>query len=101
MWLRITGLPIEYYSQSILKIIDDRIGETMKMDKTTTEGERGKYARVYVKVNLSKPLLAMFSIKGRLYKIEYKGLHLLCLASGKFGYYKEGYRKVKIRSSGV
>jgi hypothetical protein len=32
----------------------------------------------------------MFSIKGRHYKVEYEGLHLLCLNCGKFGHYKEG-----------
>lgn len=28
----------------------------------------------------------MFSIKGRHYKVEYEGLHLLCLSCGKFGH---------------
>ncbi|KAI5438408.1 hypothetical protein KIW84_024234 [Lathyrus oleraceus] len=41
------------------------------------------------KVNVSKPLLALFSIKDRKYRIEYEGLHLLCLSCGRYGNYKE------------
>lgn len=41
-------------------------------------------------VNLSKPLLAMFSIKYMDYKIEYEGLQMLCLVCERFGHYKEG-----------
>jgi hypothetical protein len=62
----------------------------MKVDKNTQHQERGKYARLCVEVDLSKPLLEMFSIKGRTYKVGYEGLHLLCLSSGKFGHYVEG-----------
>jgi hypothetical protein len=43
-----------------------------------------------VEVDLSKPLLAMFELKGRHYKVEYEGLHLLCLVCGRFGHYSEG-----------
>lgn len=62
----------------------------MKVDKNTLQQERAKYARICVEVNLTKPLLAMFTIKGRKYKIKYEGLHPLCLKCGKLGHYKEG-----------
>jgi hypothetical protein len=32
----------------------------------------------------------MFTIKDRTFKVEYEGLHLLCLGCGKFGHYVEG-----------
>jgi len=38
----------------------------------------------------------MFSIKGRAYKVEYEGLHLLCLNCGKFGHYVEGCPKTSV-----
>ncbi|GAU10508.1 hypothetical protein TSUD_420790 [Trifolium subterraneum] len=90
VWVRISGLPIEYYDSEILHFIGNRMGKTVKVDKNTLTQERGKYARLCVQVNLSKPLLAMFSIKDRKYKIEYEGLHLLCITCGRFGHYKEG-----------
>lgn len=51
--------------------------------------QRGKYARICVEVDLDKPLLPMFEIKNHIYKVEYEGLHLLCLACGKYGHYRE------------
>ncbi|GAU35495.1 hypothetical protein TSUD_384500 [Trifolium subterraneum] len=90
VWLRISGLPIEYYDSRILNFIDNRVGKTVKVDKNTLTQERGKYARLCVQVNLTKPLLVMFTIKNRKYNIEYEGLHLLCTTCGRFGHYKEG-----------
>ncbi|MCI03214.1 hypothetical protein A2U01_0024249, partial [Trifolium medium] len=90
VWVRISGLPIEYYDARILNFIGNRVGKTVKVDKNTLTHERGKHARLCVQVDLTKPLLAMFTIKGRKYKVEYEGLHLLCLTCGKFGHYKEG-----------
>jgi hypothetical protein len=83
-------LPIEYYDAKVLHSIGDRIGRTVKVDKNTLTQERGKYARLCVEVDLTKRLLAMFSIKKRKYNVEYEGLHLLCITCGKFGHYKEG-----------
>ncbi|GAU17846.1 hypothetical protein TSUD_329720 [Trifolium subterraneum] len=97
VWVRFSGLPIEYYDTKMLHFIGNRIGRTVKVDRTTQSQARGKYARLCVEVDLTKPLLAMFQIKDRYYKIkdryykvEYEGLHMLCLACGTFGHYKEG-----------
>jgi hypothetical protein len=62
----------------------------VKVDRNTLLQERGKYARVCVEVDLNKPLLAMFELKGEVYKVEYEGLHMLCRRCGKFGHYVEG-----------
>ncbi|MCI33556.1 hypothetical protein A2U01_0054773, partial [Trifolium medium] len=70
--------------------IGNRIGKTVKVDKNTLFQERGKYARVCVEVELSKPLLAMFELKDLVYKVEYEGLHMLCRNCGRFGHYPEG-----------
>jgi hypothetical protein len=90
VWMRISGLPIEYYDREALHFIGNRVGKTVKVDKNTLTQERGKYARLCVQVNLTRPLLAMFTIKGRKYNIEYEGLHMLCTTCGRFGHYKEG-----------
>ncbi|PNY15775.1 hypothetical protein L195_g012478 [Trifolium pratense] len=90
VWVRFSGLPIEYYDTKMLHFIGNRIGRTVKVDRTTQTQARGKYARLCVEVDLTKPLLAMFQIKDRCYKVEYEGLHMLCLVCGTFGHYKEG-----------
>lgn len=90
IWVRFSGLPIEYYDANILQHMGDRIGRTVWVDKNILSQERGKYARLCVKVDLTKPLLAMFELNKRQYKIEYERLHLLCLTCGRFGHYMEG-----------
>ncbi|KAK2359196.1 zinc ion binding / nucleic acid binding protein [Trifolium repens] len=90
VWVRISGLPIEYYDAKVLHYIGNRIGQTVKVDRNTLLQERGKYARVCVEVDLNKPLLAMFELKDEIYKVEYEGLHMLCRTCGKFGHYVEG-----------
>ncbi|XP_058734246.1 uncharacterized protein LOC131605976 [Vicia villosa] len=52
--------------------------------------ERGKYAQLCVEVDLTKPLLAMFNIEDRMFKLEYEGMHMLCLTCGRFGHFKDG-----------
>ncbi|XP_058763130.1 uncharacterized protein LOC131636537 [Vicia villosa] len=90
VWVRISGLPLEYYDARVLSFIGNRIGQTVKVDRNTLCIERGKYARLCVQMDLTKLLLAMFSIKGRHYKIEYEGLHRLCMICGRFGHVKDG-----------
>jgi hypothetical protein len=90
VWVRFSGLPIEYYDSRILHFIGNRIGKTVKVDKNTLLQERGKYARLCVEVDLSKPLLAMFELKGRHYKVKYEGQHMLCLACGRFNHFSDG-----------
>lgn len=90
VWIRIAGLLIEYYDFKILSIIGNMIGKTIKVDKNTTQVEGGKYVRICVEVNLTKPLLTTFTIKVRMFKIEYKCLHFLCLSHGRIDHYNEG-----------
>lgn len=86
VWVRFSGLPIEYYGPTFLHCFGNRIGRTVKVDK---------YARLCVEVDLHKPLLAIFEVKGKQYNAEYEGLHLLCLKCGRFGHYKEGCTAVE------
>lgn len=89
VWVRISGLPIKYYDINFLTFIENMIEKTIKVDKNTLSREKGKCARLCIRVDLTKLLLAMFSNKGRHYKVEYEGLHLLCLNYCRFGHYVE------------
>lgn len=93
VWVRIFGLLIEYYDMKVLSFIGNIIAKTTKVDKNILTHERGKYVRLCVKVNLSKPLLAILTIKERRYKIEYEWIHLLYTMYGRLGHYKEGCPK--------
>lgn len=60
--------------------------------KHSSHGER-KYVHLCIQVNLDKPLLAMFALKGKHFKVEYEAPHMLCLNSGKYKHYADGSEK--------
>ncbi|CAN1241897.1 hypothetical protein LINPERPRIM_LOCUS5150 [Linum perenne] len=73
VWVRLPGIPFEYFDRTILNLIGDRIGRTVRIDHTTLEGSRGNFARICVEVDLSKPLLYKYRLRRRVHRIEYEG----------------------------
>ncbi|KAI5394521.1 hypothetical protein KIW84_061246 [Lathyrus oleraceus] len=96
VWVHISGLPIKYYDSRVMMYIGNKIGKTIKVDKNMLTRERGKYACLCIQVNLLKPLLVVFSIKGRHYQIKYEGLHILILSCGRFGHLSSGCANSKV-----
>lgn len=88
-WVRIPRLPIEFYNEKVLLQIGDKFGKAEKVDITMLRVERGKYARVCVEVDLTKPLTSVVNLNGREYKVEYEGLHLICFKCGRYGHRNE------------
>jgi len=57
-WVRIPKLNVEYFKKSLLlSKIGNKIGKVCKVDNMTTTMECGKYTRLCVEVDLTKPLL--------------------------------------------
>ncbi|KAL7202773.1 hypothetical protein ACSBR1_034273 [Camellia fascicularis] len=94
LWVRFPQLPIEYYNEKVLYHIAKVIGRPLKVDLNTAMSIRGRYARVCVEVDLTKPLVSRFAIGKYSYTIEYEHLHYFCFACGKVGHRKE-YCNVK------
>ncbi|KAL4346395.1 hypothetical protein GQ457_17G004810 [Hibiscus cannabinus] len=65
------------------------IGRVVKIDYNTFDGARGKFARLAVMVDLTKPLLACIRIDGKIQKVEYEGLQQICFQCGTYGHAKE------------
>lgn len=65
VWICNSGFPIEYYDEKVLFFVGNWVGRVVQVDKNTLQLEREKYATLYVEVNLSKPLLEMFTVIGR------------------------------------
>ncbi|CAN1807877.1 hypothetical protein LINPERHAP1_LOCUS25208 [Linum perenne] len=66
--------------------IDNHIGKTVKIDMATTEGARGRYARVCVEVDLSKPLIGKYMIEDRILNVEYESLENIFFTCGHYGH---------------
>lgn len=68
-WVRIPGLPIEYYNQGFLWKVGKKIGRPVRVDQATRKVTRGKFARLCVEVDITKPLLSKFKLR-RVRRIE-------------------------------
>lgn len=72
-----------------LKKISKNIGRPVKVDTTTSLVSIGRFARVCVELDLSKPLLAKFTLEGEVVPIEYEGIQMVCFNCGLYGH-KQG-----------
>ncbi|CAN1292677.1 hypothetical protein LINPERPRIM_LOCUS21682 [Linum perenne] len=59
----------------------------------TADGERAKYARVCVEIDLSKPLLGRYDIDGTIYKIVYESLETICISCGHYSHLEQNSLK--------
>lgn len=89
VWIRFPELPLEYYDEEVLRCFGNRIGKAIKVDFTTSLLARGKFARMCVEVDTSLPLLPVFIMEGREFKVEYEGLHTVCFHCGRYGHLVE------------
>ncbi|KAL4285114.1 hypothetical protein GQ457_16G010640 [Hibiscus cannabinus] len=89
VWIRLPGLPYHYYTKSLFKRIAAVIGQVVRVDYNTLEGERGKFARLAVMVDLNKPFLSCVGIDDFVQSIEYEGLNLICFTCGMYGHVKD------------
>lgn len=97
VWIRIPGLPIEYYDRKVLWRIGNCLGHTIKVDGNTLRRkgdslfdnyitERAKFARVCIEVDLRKTLVSKFELNNKEYRVEYEGLHHICFLCGCYGH---------------
>ncbi|KAK0608273.1 hypothetical protein LWI29_028212 [Acer saccharum] len=62
------------------------------VDPITENQARGRFARICVEIDITKPLLGSLSIEDRSIRVEYESLGLICFKCGRFGHCKESYR---------
>lgn len=93
VWVRIPCLPIEYFDFSFLRKVGEKIGKPIRADQNTDTATRGRFARICVEVDITKPLLTMFKMRKRVRTIKYEGIHLVCFACGVVGHRAEDCEK--------
>lgn len=86
VWVRFPCLPIEYFDWKFLKKVGEKIGRPIRADQNTGTTARGRFARLCVEVDITKPLLARFKLRKRVRTIEYEGIHLVCFGCGIYGH---------------
>ena len=88
-WVRIPNLSVEYFDKEFLKKIGSKIGKVIRVDKSTAYAERGQFTRLSVEIDLAKPLLSKFWLKGKIWRIQYEGIKMVCYKCGKLGHAEE------------
>ncbi|CAN1150733.1 hypothetical protein LINPERHAP2_LOCUS17751 [Linum perenne] len=86
VWVWLPGLPLEFFTETFLRRIGDKIGQLVRIDPTTLAMERGNYARICVRVDLSKKLLSKYKLLHKIRRVEYEGLHVVCFKCGIYGH---------------
>ncbi|CAN1800774.1 hypothetical protein LINPERHAP1_LOCUS22684 [Linum perenne] len=89
IWVRLPGLPLEFFTETFLCRIGEKIGTLVRIDPMTLAMERGNYARICVRVDLSKRLLSKHKLLHRIRRVEYEGLHVVCFNCGIYGHTNE------------
>lgn len=65
----------------------------LKIDISSVQHMRGRYARIYVEMELNKPLRTYIRFGKRLCRLEYERLNQICFDYGCFGHNKEACAK--------
>lgn len=86
VWIRLSNILVTFYHKAILMGIARGLGKPIKVDLTTLNFERARFARVCVEVNLTKPLKGSVKINGERYFISYEGLSNICSGCGMYGH---------------
>ncbi|KAH1213844.1 hypothetical protein GmHk_14G041722 [Glycine max] len=86
VWVCFPGLNLIYYDESILLALARAIGTLIKVDSNTLDVRRERFARIYVQIDLNKPVVGKVGLKGYWYKVEYEGLHRICSSCGCYGH---------------
>ncbi|KAH9727053.1 DUF4283 domain-containing protein [Citrus sinensis] len=75
----------EYVNKTLYKI-GQLVGEVIKLDDNIESSTRGKFARIAVRISLTKPQVSQVELNGRVQKIEYEGLPVICFKCGIYGH---------------
>ncbi|KAG4953642.1 hypothetical protein JHK82_039262 [Glycine max] len=79
----------ELYNDIFLKCISVSFGKFLKIDKLTSIQSRGKFASIYVELDLEKPRETHIYVKGHKLFLEYEDLHSICFKCGRVGHKKD------------
>ena len=70
----------------VLKQIGEAIGRVLRIDSHTAMEARGRYARLCIQLDVTKPLINTILIGRFEQPVVYEGLHKLCFSCGRIGH---------------
>ncbi|KAI9078224.1 hypothetical protein K1719_039838 [Acacia pycnantha] len=97
-WIRLPKLLLHYH-KSVIRSIGSVFGEVIRVDYNTDSGDRGKFARIAVSLDLTKPLTSKIMVDGELIFVEYEGLPTICFQCGRYDHLQGTCPTLKASSS--
>ncbi|CAL1375310.1 unnamed protein product [Linum trigynum] len=85
-WIQLPELPVHFYHREVLFALGNLIGRTIKLDYHTEHMERGKFARIAVELDMSKPLPTRIWLDGFWQQVLYENLPTICYGCGRIGH---------------
>ncbi|XVF42067.1 hypothetical protein PTKIN_Ptkin01aG0330200 [Pterospermum kingtungense] len=70
VWVRFSNLTMKYFDEDFLMRLGRHIGMPLKVDSTTLSTLKGRFARLCMEVDLSKPLLSTFWLRRKVRTIN-------------------------------
>ncbi|XP_020678399.1 uncharacterized protein LOC110096681 [Dendrobium catenatum] len=102
VWLRLPNLPLEYWDSDNLARLATGVWEPLLMEEQTNTWNRCAFARICVRIDLSKKLpkgVWAQGLKGAFFQpIKKEGIPLICMSCGKVGHKMEGCREIPPQS---
>lgn len=84
-------MPVQDYEDDILQKIGSLIGNVVRIDTNTLDSQRGRFARVGVELDITKPLVPRVKLDGVWQRVEYENLPQVCFRYGRIGHAQEKY----------
>ncbi|CAL1374354.1 unnamed protein product [Linum trigynum] len=88
-WIQLPELPVHFYHREVLFALGNLIGRTVKLDYHTENMERGKFARIAVELDMTKPLATRIRLDGFWQPVLYENLPEICFECGRIGHTEE------------
>ena len=79
-------MPIEFYDAVVLREIKGAIRLVLRIDSYTASDTRGSYARLFLQIDLTEPLINTIRVDRLKQKVMYEGISLLCFSCGRIGH---------------
>jgi len=90
-WIQVIGLPLEWYSERMLRKAVQHLGEIKEVKMDSKDGYTSKTGRVRVQLNVNEPLITgkLIRIQGKPFWLDfrYERLSHFCFSCGKLGHY--------------
>ncbi|CAI0449510.1 unnamed protein product [Linum tenue] len=92
-WVLFPELPVHFYHREVLFALGNLVGITVKIEYHTKTLQRGKFARLVIELDMTKPLPTRVALDGFWQPIVYENLPHICFDCGRIGHLVESCPK--------